>query len=335
MSKRNLIEPPSGGPPPKVSVLLPTYNYARFLDEAISSVIPQDLPDIELIVSDDASTDGSDEVVAEFARRDSRIRFMRQPERLGLVANFNWCLGQARGKYVKFVFGDDKLARPDALSRLVKMLEHDPRCVLASSAANIINERSELVRVRDYFGRDLMEDGGETCRRCLLRGSNEIGEPSLFLFRRSCAGTGFDPSYRHWVDAELAFRILEQGRFVYCAEPLAAFREHPAQQTGLDRQEQLHLTEYYRLLVQYADRPWLGREAARKRLFEELYRSRKAPGLPGPAMKVLDQAIEQLGREGHSGFLLRRKLIRPFTKLYHSAAKRLPGDHSLPTDSRR
>src|SRR5262249_5874768 len=153
-----------------------------------------------------------------------------------------------------------------ALGRLVSMLDNDPQVVLASSAAQIINERSEFQYVRDYFHHDLIEDGPGICRRCLLSGSNLVGEPTLTLFRRRCVASGFNPAYRHWVDAELAFRVLEQGRFAYCKEALFAFRIHGGQQTCLDRQESLHLTEFYKLLLDFADRPWLGREVAREKL---------------------------------------------------------------------
>lgn len=323
MESVNFNEFRASGPPPKVSVLLPNRNYARFVPEALLSLLEQDFTDFELIVSDDASTDDSATVIGEFARRDGRIRFARQPARLGLVGNFNWCLSQARGEYIKFILADDKLARKDALRRLVSMLDQDSRVVLASSSAWIINEHSELQFVRDYLCRDLVEDGPGTCRRCLTSGVNQIGEPSLTIFRRRCAGSGFNPAYRHWVDVEFDLRVLEQGRFAYCAEPLAAFRFHDGQQTRRDHEEHLHRTEFYRLLLDFADRPWLGRKAARQRLFEELYQGRKGSDLPPVPLAGLNAALECLGRVGYEAFKFRRKLRRSFQKVCHSLAKRL------------
>ena len=84
---------------PSISILLPTYNYARFLPEAIESVLAQDWTDYELLISDDRSTDGSAAIIAAYAARDPRIRFQLQPVNLGMVANWNWCLSQARGEY--------------------------------------------------------------------------------------------------------------------------------------------------------------------------------------------------------------------------------------------
>jgi glycosyltransferase involved in cell wall biosynthesis len=305
-------------------VLIPTYNHARFLAEALKSVREQDFTHWELIISDDASTDNSEAVLREFALTDARVRFTLQPTNLGLVGNFNWCLSQARGDYIKFLLADDKFARPDALRRLVAMLDGSQETVLASSAAQIINEKTEPQGVRDYFGQTFSEDGRATCRRCLVQGSNQVGEPSLVLFRRQCAVGGFNPAYRHWVDAELAFRILEQGRFAYCAEPLTAFRVHASQQTRRDQEQQLHLTEFYRLLLEFADRPWFSRAAARARLFEELYQNRKRANLPVATREALAQALDSLGgQQGYMTFLLRRRLHRPFQNLRRSLAKRL------------
>ena len=107
---------------PKISVLIPTYNYVRYLPEAIESVLEQDWRDLELLISDDCSTDGSGEVIAQYAAKDSRIRFQIHPTNLGMVQNWNWCLSEARGEYIKFLFGDDKLASPQALGKLLQLL---------------------------------------------------------------------------------------------------------------------------------------------------------------------------------------------------------------------
>src|ERR1039458_5233071 len=100
--------------PPRVSVLTPTFNYARYLPEAIESVLQQDFRDFELLIADDASTDGSAEIIHRYAAKDERIRFKIHSKNLGMVSNWNWCLSDARGEYVKFLFGDDRLACSDA-----------------------------------------------------------------------------------------------------------------------------------------------------------------------------------------------------------------------------
>jgi glycosyltransferase involved in cell wall biosynthesis len=312
---------------PKVSILLPNRNGGRFLREAIASALEQDFTDFELIISDNASMDDSASLIRELAGADSRIHFTLQPQDLGMVGNFNWCLAQARGEYIKFLLADDKLAHAEALSRLVRLLDQQPQVVLASSAARIINERSESQGVRDYWRRDVTREGTAVCRRCLLAGLNVVGEPSLVLFRRRCAGRGFNPSYQHWVDVEFALRVLEQGSFAYCAEPLAAFRVHADQQTRQHHKQQLHITEYLRLLEEFEARPWLGRgaavKAARRKLFEEVCHHRKRCGHSAALPPALAEPVARFGLRGYTAFVLRRKLWRPFENLRHGLQKRL------------
>jgi len=311
---------------PKVSVLLPSYNHGPFLAEAITSVLEQDFTAFEMIISDDDSSDGSPDIIEAFAKRDPRIRFTRQPRNLGLVGNLNWCLSQANGEYIKFIFDDDKLARPNALGRLVTILEQDSRVVLVSCSALIINQHSKVEFVRDYLHRNRLEDGCKTCRRCLLSGVNQIGEPSLFLFRRRCSGAGFNPAYRHWVDVEFAFRVLQQGWFAYSVEPLIAFRFHQGQQSRSDHTSHLHHTEYFQLLLDCAGQPWLGVKAARQRLFEEAYRIKKRPELAAAVQQPLSQALNALGgRDGYAQFQFKRRLLGPFKYVRRSLAKRLYG----------
>ncbi len=108
---------------PAVSVCIPTYNYARYLPRAIESVLAQTYGDFELIVSDNASTDDTQEVLAGFS--DPRMRTFRNERNLGLFGNFSRCLELARGDMVKFVCADDWLD-PAYLSRTVPLMEtHD------------------------------------------------------------------------------------------------------------------------------------------------------------------------------------------------------------------
>jgi len=216
---------------PSISILLPTYNYARFLPEAIESVLAQDWTDYELLISDDRSTDGSAAIIAAYAARDPRIRFQLQPVNLGMVANWNWCLRQARGEYVKFLFGDDRLESPRALRALRDALAHHPSASLAASARSILNAESALVGLWDEFREAGLHPGPAVVQRCLRETRNLIGEPSVTLFRRRDAARGFDPRYRQLVDLEFWFHLLEQGDFVYLPDPLCSFRRHTAQQS--------------------------------------------------------------------------------------------------------
>ncbi len=271
-------------PRPKVSVLIPTFEYGRFLPEAIESVLAQDFRDFELIISDDCSRDDSASVIRRYAAQDTRIRYKLHERNLGMVANWNWCLKEAGGEYVKFVFGDDSLPSAQALNRMVAMLEQEPRAVLAVSARLILDEASKVIEVWDELGASGFQDGAGVIIRCMQQDRNLVGEPSAVLFRRIQGSRGFDPTFRQVVDQEMWFHLLQSAGLVYTSEPLCAFRRHPAQQTVVNEKEQVASGEVMRIVARYFDlfaasvglRP--NSFAMRRRLFRHLYYARKDNG---------------------------------------------------------
>ncbi len=240
---------------PAVSVVIPTYNYARYLPEAVESVLAQDFRDFELLVADDASPDDTAEVMAEYVRRDPRVRFVRHEKNLGMVENWNWCLAQARGRYVKFLMGDDRLQAPHALGRMVEVLEQHPDVVLVATARLIINDTSQPIDIWNPLGAaDTQLPGPTWIRRHLatqVQHLNAIGEPSATLFRRDAAGRGFDPGLRQLVDLEMWLHLLQHGDLYYLAEPLCCFRRHSAQQTEVNRAQALHEQEELQIYLRY------------------------------------------------------------------------------------
>ena len=88
-------------PPPKVSVLVPVYNGEKFLAECLDSVLTQDFSDMEILIADDGSTDGSVALLERYAITDRRIRWWKNERNLGLIANFNHCLREEKGEYIK------------------------------------------------------------------------------------------------------------------------------------------------------------------------------------------------------------------------------------------
>ena len=94
---------------PRVSIGLPTYNRARSLDRAIGSVLGQSHADLELVISDNCSTDATEEVCRGWAQRDPRVRYLRQRENVGVIANFNAVIAELRGELSMLVADDDWL----------------------------------------------------------------------------------------------------------------------------------------------------------------------------------------------------------------------------------
>jgi glycosyltransferase involved in cell wall biosynthesis len=312
---------------PKVSVLVPTYNYARYLPEAIESVLGQDFQDFELLIGDDCSTDGSREVIARYAAKDGRIRFQIHPTNLGMVQNWNWCLSEARGEYIKFLFGDDKLASREALAKLLQLLEGNPSVALAASARYVIGEYSQVLETWDGFRKPGVHNGAEVIARCLAEDRNLIGEPSAVLFRRRDGARGFDLRYRQIVDLEMWFHLLEKGGLAYTREPLCSFRRHSGQQTEVNKTSKIGEEEAVRLFGEYHGKPYLKSKGFHARLFTRIYhlrkRRRRGARLPEGLLQVELDLSAQMGRFWYAVYWARRRITRPFQNLHGRLTRRL------------
>jgi glycosyltransferase involved in cell wall biosynthesis len=107
-------------------------NGERHIAETVRSVLDQRADGLELVISDNASTDGTEEICRQFARSDGRVRYHRQPQNIGLVPNFNSVLHLARGTYFKWIGDDDRL-EPTYVSRCVDVLDDDARLILVTT----------------------------------------------------------------------------------------------------------------------------------------------------------------------------------------------------------
>ncbi len=320
---------------PKVSVLLPNYNYAPFLPEAIESILSQDFGDFELLVSDNASTDNSAAVIRQLAERDGRLRFTSQPANLGMVANFNWCLSHARGEYVKFLLSDDKLASPQTLSTLVAMLDGNASATLAASARLVIGDDSAPLGTWDDFASPGRHAGADAILRCLKENCNLIGEPSAVLFRRRDALRGFDASYRQLVDEEMWFHLLEKGDFIYTSAPLCCFRRHARQQSESNRAAQIGHVEAARLFQEYCGRSVLRQKIPAQHIFDKVYelqKWRKRNPQLGKELRAIEQGlIAQLTTTSFALRWLQRKLSRPFCHLGRWIRRGVSSTPALPS----
>ncbi|MGA7937390.1 MAG: glycosyltransferase [Kovacikia sp.] len=123
---------------PKVSLGLAVYNGERFIREALDSVLAQTFQDFELIISDNASTDGTQKICLEYAARDQRIRYVRNDHNKGAAWNLNRVFELSTGKYFKLVAHDDLIA-PTYLAKCVEVLEQNPSILLCHSFMKMID----------------------------------------------------------------------------------------------------------------------------------------------------------------------------------------------------
>ncbi len=239
---------------PKVSVLIPVYNGGRYLAECLESVLAQDFGDLEILLSDDGSTDTSAGIIQGFAARDPRIRWWKNPRNVGLTANSNVCLRAARGDYLKFVHQDDLLLSPSAITKLAAALDEHPHAALAGCRQQLTgtNKRPTI-----FSERGGCFDGRKMIVASLEQNTNLIGQPTLTMFRRQQAQRGFDERFTGFMDFEMWCHLLEQGDFVYLPEALAAWRVHEHHQTARITANPERDLEHLRFMEIYYAKAWL------------------------------------------------------------------------------
>jgi glycosyltransferase involved in cell wall biosynthesis len=115
---------------PRVGLGMPVYNAERYIEDALDSLMAQTFEDFEIVISDNASTDRTEEICRTYAGKDDRIRYVRYRDNYGMVDNFNSVFRLSRGEYFKWCASDDVCA-PDYLRRAVEVLDADPAIVLA------------------------------------------------------------------------------------------------------------------------------------------------------------------------------------------------------------
>lgn len=215
---------------PLVSIVIPAYNNADFLEETLRSVLAQTYRDIEVIVADHASTDATWDVMQRFAH-DERVTLLRTDAGGGALANWNRVSQAATGTYLKLVCGDD-LISADIIEKQVAALESNPSAVLAASPRDVVDaDGKPFISKRGLGGLSGTHSGAEAVRRTVRRGTNIFGEPACVTMRREVLeGVGWwDSTFPYLIDEATYVRVLLEGDFVAIDESLAAFRVSSSQ----------------------------------------------------------------------------------------------------------
>ena len=237
---------------PRVSVGLPVFNGERFLEQTLADLLGGTFEDLELVVCDNASTDATPDILADAARRDRRVRVVRNATNLGALANANRAFALARAPLYALAAYDDRHA-PTFLERLVGALDAAPRAVLAYGASTLICDHGHPFAFDparrlyvDAHGRTYGYDadlertlpGGPVARyRAVLR-SEDVNAPIHGLFRRA-ALERIGPHRLHGSDRLIVAHAALLGPFVYVPEALFGFRIHAASTFHLTRAEWL------------------------------------------------------------------------------------------------
>jgi glycosyltransferase involved in cell wall biosynthesis len=267
---------------PLVSVLLAVHDDAQYLREAIDSVLRQSLADLELLVVDDASADGTPAVLAGID--DPRLTVLRNERQLGLAGSLNRALERAGGKYVARLDADD-VALDDRLRRQVARLEASPRAAIVGSAVTDLDEHGRP-------GRTHVLPAGATALRWHALFSSPFFHPTVLVDREALDGHGlrYDPQFAESEDYDLWTRLFAFADGDNLEEPLVLKRVHgrQASQRRSDVQESFQRRVALREIGRVA--PQVDAEAA------WLRGARKGGGSRQELLRLLRAFEQQHGR---------------------------------------
>lgn len=232
MSEANAVSGPPArtGPAPRVSVVVPTYQNAAYVEATIESILAQTFTDFELLVADHGSTDGTWAALARFAA-DPRVTLWQTPPGGGAPANWQAVSDAARGEFLKLVCGDD-LLYPTCLREQVDAMDAHPEVTLVCARRDVVDAHGAQV----LGGRGMARirgrhEGRAAIRRSVRSGTNIFGEPAAVLMRRAdlVAVGGWWADHPYVIDLATYVLVLLRGDLYAVDRSLAAFRVSDSQ----------------------------------------------------------------------------------------------------------
>lgn len=297
---------------PLISVCIPVYNGANYIERALGCMRDQTFDDYEVIVTDNCSTDNTQEIVERWAKDDGRIRYVKNETNIGAAENYNKGFHLARGKYLKWLAHDDEIT-PNFLEKTLEVLEEYPDAVLAFCPSDIIDgEGKNHGPALPDVGEVTFDSPVERFRRGLYH--SQRCHPFFGLFRLDAlAKTSLHRSY-YSSDRGLLVETLLLGNLRYAYEARHLNREHSKQSINIqDRKARsvwqggtasssrsLEKVHYYRHLLEIVDRHASGpeRRKLRRLVFASFFRPKEIGRLsfefaqmiaPGPSLWMFRQ----------------------------------------------
>jgi glycosyltransferase involved in cell wall biosynthesis len=217
---------------PKVSVIVPIYNQEPFIRETAESVLSQDYENVELLLSDDGSTDGTSEILREYEARDpKRVKVISIGRNTGIAGAFNRALDAHTGELIAWLGGDDVML-PGKLSRQVAVLESRPEVIGCCHDADVFDSASGRSYGRFsevYNGRRGVREGGIE----LLLDPTYLMLPSTMMVRSAAVGSlRFDSRIRVSNDWLFDIQLFRHGRIAAIDDVLARYRRHERNATS-------------------------------------------------------------------------------------------------------
>lgn len=266
-------------PNPLVSICIPTYYGEKYIRQAMESALRQTYRPLEIIVSDDASTDKTLSIIDSFySATDIPINiFHHKPS--GIGANWNYCVKNSAGKYIKFLFQDD-LLKPDCIQSMVELAETDKDIGIVFSKRELIvngNHSDYKEWIKNFnnlqAGWTKIEkvQHGKTLLRdinFLSQPKNKVGEPTAVLLRKSVFDKigYFNTELKQSLDYEFWYRVFKHFKVGYINRELVSFRLHAQQATSQNNKVFISDYQEYPKIV-YKNLFWQLHPKLKKELF--------------------------------------------------------------------
>ena len=313
---------------PVFSVVVPTYNYGRFIGRCMHSVLDQSFADWELIITDDQSSDDTAEIVHQF--KDDRIRYVRNPERLGMYPNFCRAIELSQGRYIKPLPSDDYLL-PDCLESFAGLFRRHPSVVLGSCGVEVVDWKGDLIEscTLPQSGQVLAT---EQVARLVARSGCVFGGNSHLCFPREAYRRvgGYPRSVTYSGDFGLAVLLTRMGDYYAFPQALIGGRIHGVQSGVRDtNQRTVHIQDRFRIYdLMFAPHLAMAKTDALKRQARRreagLYAAIGLKALLQPAKRDWARSVLALLREemSPSGMLLAMLSRAPALIGHYLAARR-------------
>jgi glycosyltransferase involved in cell wall biosynthesis len=216
---------------PTISVILPVYNAERFLKEAIDSILQQTFSDFELLLINDGSTDGSEQIIASYT--DPRIVYIKNEKNEGLIYSLNKAIDLARGRYIARMDADD-VSLPQRFEKQLRYLEEHPDVGVVAATVSFINERGE--KIGDWP----LDKNAISARTIRKKMASEccIAHPTVFLTAVLLKRYKYNPLQRNIEDYDLWLRMLDDNIVIgKVGEDLLFYRIHSSSVTQTSWEE--------------------------------------------------------------------------------------------------
>lgn len=220
---------------PLVTIACPVRNGAGTLGPVLESALAQDYPHLEVVIGDNASTDGTEELCRDLARRDPRVSYLRHPANVGLLNNFRGVAEASNGSFVRWL-GDADALEPDYVSRTLATFAEDPRRVLVTTQMTYVDEAGVVTTSTAYDPTPL--DSPDPVTRFaemlrLLTSGFALLDPLYAMMRREVAVLPRRNILRE--DEVFAARLALAGPWGHVAAPLARRERTEVDPAGLTR----------------------------------------------------------------------------------------------------